>query len=555
MPWRGPEYEGEFPTLGYEVAQWIHDNCVIPDREHAGEPFILTEEQLRFLVFHYAIDAKTGRWQHERGSQLIRPKKWGKGPLLAAIVCAEAAGPVLPDGWDASGEPVGKPWATPLIQCAAASEDQVANVWRALLPMIQLGVLDEELPDTGLSRINLPGGGFIEPVTSSARSRAGARATFVVMDETWLWLESNGGHKLQKMLANNLAGTGGRFVETTNAFDPVEASAAQATFEAKDPHVYKDDAPAPHGSVFNKRERDAVLDAVYGDSLRSAKNPRGWIDKLRIHVEIDAYCEKGDAATAEREFMNRKVAQAGAAFDPEHVKRNLATTKVPRGDVIVLGCDGAITHDAFAIVATHVKSGHQWPIVVLERPDHAPEGYEHDVHEVDAALIEAFETYNVWKLYCDPWKIQAWIDRWANRWGSKRVYEWPTNVQARIGPAVRDYREAVALGKTTHNGQGLFVRHLLNARTRKLTKVDDEGRPMLTLAKVSIESRDKIDAAMAGVISWVARGHCIEAGGVWMDPAQSLEPAPGPERWTPGRALPAAALVGGSSSGPMGPMS
>jgi hypothetical protein len=35
MPWRGPEYEGEFPTLGYEVAQWIQDNCVIPDREDA----------------------------------------------------------------------------------------------------------------------------------------------------------------------------------------------------------------------------------------------------------------------------------------------------------------------------------------------------------------------------------------------------------------------------------------------------------------------------------------------------------------------------------------
>jgi hypothetical protein len=551
MPWRGPEYEGEFPTLGYEVAQWIQDHCVIPDREQAGEPFALTEEQLRFLVFHYALDSKTSRWQHERGSQLIRPKKWGKGPLTAAMVCAEAAGPVLFDGWDAQGEPVGRPWATPQIQCAACSEDQVANVWRALIPMIQLGVLDDEVPDTGLSRINLPGGGHIEPVTSSARSRAGARSTFVVMDETWLWLESNGGHKLVKMLANNLAGTGGRFVETTNAFDPVEESVAQVTFEAHDPHVYKDDAPAPHGSVYNKRERDRVLDAVYGDSLLERG---GWIDKLRIHVEIDAYCEKGDAATAEREFMNRKVAQAGAAFDPVHVERNKKAVKVPAGDVIVLGCDGAITHDAFAIVATHVKTGHQWPVIVLERPDHAPEDYEHDIQQVDAALVEAFEKHNVWKLYCDPWKIQDWLGLWANRWGSKRVYEWPTNIMGRIGPAVRDYREAVALGKATHNGQEMFVRHLLNTRTKKLTKVDDQGKPMLTLAKVSIESKDKIDAAMAAVISWKARSDAIEAGVVVMDEFQPPTPEP-EQRWEPGKALPAEALTGAGSYGPMGSMS
>jgi hypothetical protein len=40
MPWRGPEYPGEFPTLGYKVAEWIQSYCVIPDREDAGQPFV-----------------------------------------------------------------------------------------------------------------------------------------------------------------------------------------------------------------------------------------------------------------------------------------------------------------------------------------------------------------------------------------------------------------------------------------------------------------------------------------------------------------------------------
>ena len=158
MPWRGPEIPDEIPSLGLVVGQWIQDYCVVPDRELRGRAFILTDEQLTFLLYHYAL-TEDGKWLHPRGSQLMRPQKWGKGPLVAAICCAEAAGPVLFDGWDAKGEPVGRPWATPHIQVTAGSEDQTANTWRALQPMIELGPLGEAfITDTGLTRINLPGG-------------------------------------------------------------------------------------------------------------------------------------------------------------------------------------------------------------------------------------------------------------------------------------------------------------------------------------------------------------------------------------------------------------
>lgn len=94
MPWRGPEYPDEIPTLGYEVAGWIQSHCVVPDRDDRGRPFVLTEEQLLFVLHHYALTPE-GKWVYQRGSQLVRSQKWGKGPLAAAIVCAEAAGPVL----------------------------------------------------------------------------------------------------------------------------------------------------------------------------------------------------------------------------------------------------------------------------------------------------------------------------------------------------------------------------------------------------------------------------------------------------------------------------
>ena len=126
MPWRGPQYAGEFPSLGYAVAEWIQAGCVVPDRDLRGQPFVLTDDELRFLVYYYALTPE-GQWRYPRGAQLVRQQKWGKGPLAAAVVCAEAEGPVRFAGWDEGGEPVGRPWATPHIQITACSRPGGAN--------------------------------------------------------------------------------------------------------------------------------------------------------------------------------------------------------------------------------------------------------------------------------------------------------------------------------------------------------------------------------------------------------------------------------------------
>jgi hypothetical protein len=88
VPWREPQLPGEFPTLGFQVADWIEERCAIPDREMVGEPFLLTDEQLAFLLHFYRLDSDTGEFFYTRGGQLTRPQKWGKGPLSAAVICA-----------------------------------------------------------------------------------------------------------------------------------------------------------------------------------------------------------------------------------------------------------------------------------------------------------------------------------------------------------------------------------------------------------------------------------------------------------------------------------
>jgi hypothetical protein len=50
-----------------------------------------------FLAHHYRLklDAQVGQLATAftyRRSILVRPQKWGKGPLTAAIICAEALG-------------------------------------------------------------------------------------------------------------------------------------------------------------------------------------------------------------------------------------------------------------------------------------------------------------------------------------------------------------------------------------------------------------------------------------------------------------------------------
>lgn len=308
MPWR-PEVPNEVPSLGEQVGNWIEEHCVIPDREHGGEPYKLTDEMWTFLAHHYRLNpnARVGQLSTAftyRRSILVRPQKWGKGPLTAAIICAESLGPVVFDGWDADGRPVGRPQATPRIQIAATTDDQTDNVYGHLLPMIHRGPLADLIPDAGVTRTNLPYGGWIEPVTSKATSRLGQPITLAIQDETGIWLKANGGHSLAKTQRRGLAGMSGRSIETTNAWNPAELSVAQMGFESKVPDIYKDYRQPPATlSYKNKADRRKIHKIVYGDSW--------WVDLDAIEAEAAEIMET-DPADAERFFGNRVVAGSDA---------------------------------------------------------------------------------------------------------------------------------------------------------------------------------------------------------------------------------------------------
>jgi hypothetical protein len=330
----------EHPSLGPLVATWGEAHCVIPDRDVRGEAFVLYGDQLDFVDAFYRVKPRAQPGQLApafvyRRAQLVLPQKAGKGPLTAFMVCCEAVGPVLFAGWAEGGEvydcrdyrcgcgfvytyepgePIGRPWPTPLIQITATSEEQTDNVYDALRPMIDLGPLHELIPKTGEQFIRLPNAGRIDTVTSNARSRLGQRVTFVPWDESGLYTQASGMLKVADTQGRGLAGMGGRGLETTNAWDPSEASTAQQTFESNAKDILRVFPQAPPGLSFgNKVERRRILRHVYGGSVRRkvAGQWVGHVDLDSIEAEAAALLER-DPAQAERFFGNRIVHGLGA---------------------------------------------------------------------------------------------------------------------------------------------------------------------------------------------------------------------------------------------------
>ncbi len=330
------EWVVDFPTLGPLVERWIEHHCVIPDKFHKGEPYVMADWQAWCTYNHYRV--KPGAvWRpenpllapafHYRRSQVVAPQKIGKGPWAAAIISNEAAGPALFAGWatrgDAydcadygcpcgwgweyeRGEPMGMPWPTPLIQLTAYSDDQTDNTYGPLQAMIRNGRLGELLK-VREGFIKLPGGGKVETVTSSAQSRLGNPITFALQDESQLYTKSNKLHATADTQRRGVAGMGGRSMETTNCWNPAENSTAQKTHESPSPDIFRFyRRPPTHLSYRNKVERRAIHRFNYEGSW--------WVDIDAIEGEAAELMET-DPAQAERFFGNRIVQGAGAWLD------------------------------------------------------------------------------------------------------------------------------------------------------------------------------------------------------------------------------------------------
>lgn len=551
MPWK-PAYKGERPTLGHYAIEWIEENLAAPDRD-AYEPLVLSREQAEFVLRFYELDPRTGKRIIRRGV-LSRPRGWGKSPFVSALCILEGIADVVPDGWDAQGRPVGKPWSrvrTPLVQLAAVSDTQVmTNAWSSLLEM-----LDPELNPPvfdnhpGLEPmgtfVNLPTG-RIMPITASGSTAKGARAVFSTWDQTEEWSPTNGGVSLAKILADNAAKVGGSYIETPNAFVPGSGSVAERSANAwaairegrarVDRGLLYDHREAPGDTSLTDRESLlAGLRYAYGDS---SADPRGCV----IHepacepgwADHDAHIARiwdpdNDEQNARANFLGQ-ITHASDAYlsGPEwkacRVRPDGSEPPPPSpGDIITLGFDGSRGRakgkpDATALVGCRVSDGHLFEIFVDEASDDPAswEAWEPNIVLLEEHLSSAFSTYGVALFYADPgrdWRshVNAWEALYAGRalisTGRNHPFEWwmTGGRSSLVERAVEQFESAVRNRDLTHGGGPHLTGHILNARRRLSHK-------KLALGKESAGSIHKIDAAVAAVLAWQARLDALAAG-------------------------------------------
>lgn len=530
MPWRGPAEPGEFPTLAIAVGDWIQEHCVIPDGPRMGEPYLLTDEMWRHLLWAYRLDpAARGDAGADAmvygGTQLVRPQKWGKDPFMAVRCVAHALGPVQFAGWDAAGEPVGAPHPSAWVCCAATAEDQTDNTFRPIVTMLREGPLsDTPGLDIGETRVKLPTIGWIEPITASAKSKLGGRFTFVSITESHLLTGTGptGGVTFGRVLRRNVAGMSGMWTEGTNAWDPSERSLAQLTYEAKAPDVWVDYRP-PRSRVDIEDEAAVLREVIYlyGDS---AKVRGGWVPEQRILAEIR------NPATGESEarryFLNEIAAGASDAINPtrwDALARPDEDPLVP-GDVIALGFDGSRSGDATALRACRLRDRKLFHIGVWVPAEH---GGQVPRLDVDRAVKDAFEAYEVRLMLADPPLWQNYLDAWSALY-PKRVVDFPTSAEIRMDRVVERFLTAVKTGEVLHDGHPVSTQHARNAALskgkRKPGGANEDGISDHYLRVVKKRSGQLIDDFVAGLLAYEAAGQAIEDGAL-------VEAERGPELW------------------------
>ncbi|GHJ01606.1 hypothetical protein TPA0906_34710 [Streptomyces olivaceus] len=528
-PDAGPEFVVDFPTL-WIVPDWIEAHCPIPDGFRAGEDMELYPWQLWCTANHYRVKSTATVGQlapafHYRRSQVVAPQKTGKGPWSATIVLAEAAGPVVFDGWAKGGEryrcsehgcgcgwwyeyepgdPMGTPWPTPLIQLTATSEDQVANVYRPLQAMVKKGPLAEMLT-VGEEFTRVGDDGRIDVVTSSALSRLGNPIIFALHDETGLYTEANKLRRVAETQRRGVAGMGGRSMETTNAWDPSENSVAQTTSESKARDIFRYHPKAPKTlSYGNKRDRRKIHAVVYAGSSH--------VDLDSIEAETAEIMEK-DPAQAERFFGNRCVAGTAAWLDAARWAAKASPRRVRPLTRIVLGFDGSDVDDWTAIRA-ETMDGFQFTPLYGENDEPtiwnpADHGGQVPRAEVRAAMAQLMARYDVVRLYADPPYWETEIDEWVDLYGEERVIRWHTRRIIQMHAACERLKTDVLKRNSdgaafSHDGCPITADHIENTRAA--------ARPPDRYVLRKASPTQKIDATIPSVLAHEALGDVIAAG-------------------------------------------
>lgn len=535
-------------SLGHLANAWMEHFVRHGPGDVHGQPVRHGQEVYDFVVDCYALSPAGGLLYDS--AFLSRPKGCDKSGLAARFALFEGLGPcrfagwseggeVFEDPWElgfryeyAAGEPMGRPVQDAYIRIMATEETQTGHVYDS----VYLNLTEDECPlshvagvDAGLTWTSLPGGGTIVPSTASAAAKEGGRETFVVFDESHLYdtplLVSMYATVTRNLRKRKLiAGTW--YLETTTMFEPGASSIAEQTYtlagQIRDGLTRSDRLLFDHrygeceDLAAEEMLRAAILEA-FGEAIE-------WND---IDSIVDEFYDPRKATNdSRRYFLNAPTSTFDAWLAEHEWASRFKGDMVSAGEMITLGFDGSRSRskgvtDATALIGCRLSDGHVFQIAVWEQPA-GPAGakWQVPVVEVDAAVANAFEVYNVVGFYADPAKWESYVAKWEAAYGKRLrgrasrehpIEFWMVGGHAlRTVRALESFHSAVLDDGLTHDGSYQLSRHVINARRRP-------SRSGLQISKENPDSTRKIDAAVAAVLAFQARTDAIAAGALTVE--------------------------------------
>lgn len=320
---------------------------------------------------------------------------------------------------------------------------------------------------------------------------------------------------MAEVMDRNVGKSGSRLLETSNAWEPGRESVAENTFDAwvaqeegrlrGTGRILYDARMAPADTDFDSIEslRRGVAEA-YGDAY--------WIDVEDI-VQNRVLSPRTPLDVSKRYYLNWPEA-AEDAWTTQQLWTKLAQPEffMPDGTPITLGFDGSRVSDATALIGTEIKSGFVFTIGVWETTDAKGNMLPIPVMEVEAAVRNAFERWDVWAFFAD---VKEWEEStkvaWRNEFGEGiKIWSVPGgrdpqpiawDMRSHIGEftmACEMVEGEIRAESFQHDGDSRLGRHVINARRRP-------NRWGISIGKESPKSPRKIDAAVAMIIARHAR--------------------------------------------------
>jgi hypothetical protein len=526
MPWAGPLFEGHICSLGYAVVDWLQEYACHGPGDVQGDPldFSADPEVEDFIIRCYELDPETGRRKKSK-AVYSAPKGRAKSETAGLLGVAEALADVRFDGWDADGQPVGRPVRSPFIRCLATEENQAGNTFQNIAY-----IMAEWGPDThpdiyggitgakqyqSATQLYLPDGGECRSSSSGAASKDGGKETFLVPDEIHLYVL----RELRDMYATSMRNLGKRFradpwaLLTTTACRLGEQSVWETIEKQWRRGELGDEWLIHHREAKGKididdRERTLrQLRSVYG----AAMDPEtGWMAPERVYADMLDPTVCPDEQTAVRYFLNRSMAGSDAWIAKNvHERQTKPDEVVEFGESITLGFDGSLNNDTTVLRGCRMSDGFLFKIGAWAKPDGAAgAGWEVPRLEVLAAIREAFGRYDVVRGYFDPHEWRSDVEALAEEFdtpGNERVIPWGTDRYVAMHAALDRLHTGLSTGEVWHDDDKLAAEHYGNAY------VQMRGKARL-VRKEYPNSPRKIDSVVGDALALEARADALAAG-------------------------------------------